>query len=69
MLGLLYKNLFSSKKENLMMLAVTAAMTLFAIIVGAPALTPCVGALVGMCVMAPNASQQIDRQSGWNKFV
>lgn len=69
MRGLLYKNLFGSKRESLMMLIVTGAMTLFAIVVGTPALTPCIGAVVGLCVMAPAASIQLDKQSGWNKFI
>jgi len=69
MRGLLYKNLFGSNQENLMMLIITSAMTLFAIVVGAPALTPCIGALMGLCVMAPSISIQLDKQSGWNKFI
>ncbi len=69
MLGLIYKDLFGAKKENLLMLIVTAAMTLFAIVVGTPALTPCIGGLMGLCIIAPANSVQIDKQSGWNKFI
>lgn len=69
MLGLLYKNLFASKRETLLMLLVTGAMTVFAIVVGTPAFVPCVGALMGLCVMAPATSIQLDKQSGWNKFI
>lgn len=69
MKGLLYKDLFGSRQENVMMLIVTGTMTLFAILVGTPALTPCIGALMGLCVMAPSISIQLDKQSGWNRFI
>lgn len=69
MTGLVYKNLFGSKRETLMMLVITGAMTVFAIVVGTPALTPCIGGVVGLCVMAPSASLQMDKQSGWNQFI
>ncbi len=69
MIGLLYKNLFASKKETGMMLAITGAMLFFIAMVGPSALMPCIGGTTGLSVMAPAASIQLDRQSGWNRFV
>ncbi len=69
MIGLLYKNLFASKKETVMMLAITGAMVAFIALVGPSALLPCIGGVTGLSVMAPAASIQLDRQSGWNRFA
>lgn len=69
MKGLLYKNIFGSKKESLLMLVIAGAMTLFVIVAGMPALTPCIGAVAGLCVMAPSTTIQLDKQSGWDRFI
>ncbi len=69
MLGLLYKNLMGSKRETTLMLVLACAMVLFVATVGPRAFLPCVGGVVGLSIMAPAASLQLDKQSGWNRFI
>ncbi len=69
MIGLLYKDLFASKKETIMMLVITGAMVALIALTGPSALLPCIGGVTGLSIMAPAASIQLDRQSGWNRFV
>lgn len=69
MLGLLYKYFVGTKRENILLLVVAGAVAVLTLAVGAPAMMPCVGGLMGVCVVAPAADLQLDKQSGWNRFI
>ncbi len=69
MIGLLYKNLYASKKETALMVIIAGAMVVFIALAGPSALLPCIGGVTGLSIVAPAASIQLDRQSGWNRFA
>lgn len=70
MLGLLYKDFFSAKKELLISLVVMVLFVVYNLILGqVELLGPTIGVLVSLGSMMPTYSLYYDKTCGWNKFI
>lgn len=70
MLGLLYKDVYSAKKELLMTLGFVLVFCVFNLVIGQEEmLGPAVGVLLSLGCMVPCYSIHYDKANGWNKFI
>ena len=70
MLGLLYKDVYSAKKELLMTLGFVLIFCVFNLVIGQEEmLSPSIGVLLSLGCMVPCYSIHYDKANGWNKFI
>ena len=70
MLGLLYKDIYTAKKELLLTLVMLALFVGYNAILGqAEMLGPTLGIMVSLGATTPTYSLHYDKTCGWNKFV
>lgn len=70
MLGLLYKDFFTAKKELLITLVMLVLFGGYSAIIGQEEmLGPTMGIMVSLGAMTPTYSLHYDKTCGWNKFV
>lgn len=70
MLGLLYKDFFSAKKELLITAVMATTFVIYNAIMGqAEMLGPTIGVLVSLGSMMPSYSLHYDKTTCWNKFI
>lgn len=70
MLGLLYKDFYTAKKELMLTGFMALVFLLYNLVIGQKEmLGPSIGVLVSVGSMAPTYSIHYDKVNGWNKFV
>ncbi len=70
MLGLLYKDLHTAKRELMMTGFLALCFVLFSVITGQKELLgPTIGVLISVGSLVPTYSIHYDKASGWNKFI
>lgn len=70
MLGLLYKDFYTAKKELLLTGFIAAAFIVYNLVIGrAEMIGPTVGVLVSVGSMVPTYSIHYDKANHWNQFV
>lgn len=70
MLGLLYKDFFTAKKELLLTFVMLALFVGYNAVIGQKEmLGPTLGIMVSLGTMTPTYSLHYDKTCGWNKFV
>ena len=70
MLGLLYKDFYTAKKELMLTGFMALVFLLYNLVIGQKEmLGPSIGVLVSVGSMVPTYSIHYDKVNGWNKFV